>query len=76
VPIGVTATAAGVISAIAFTPDIFMPLLGGVLIDNFPGATGYRYFFLTTAGICGVGLATTLIIYFKFVKKRSGETPA
>ncbi len=76
VPLAVTATAAGIISAIGFTPDIFMPLLGGVLLDNFSGAAGYRYFFLTTAGICGVGLAATLIIYFKIVNKRSGEIQA
>ena len=62
IPLAVTGTAAGVISAIAFTPDIFMPLLGGMLIDNFPGATGYRYFFLSTAGICSVGLVASLLL--------------
>ncbi len=76
VPLGVTATAAGVISAIAFTPDIFMPLLGGMLIDNYPGAAGYRYFFLATAAICAVGLIASLVIYFKIVKKQSGESNA
>lgn len=76
VPLAVTGTAAGVVSAIAFTPDIFMPLLSGALLDGFPGALGYRYYFLTTAAICAVGLATTLLIYFKFVKNQSGETPA
>jgi len=69
IPMAVTATAAGVISAVGFTPDIFMPLLGGVLLDNFPGALGYRYFFLITAAICLVGLVATMIIYFKIVKK-------
>lgn len=76
VPLGVTATAAGVISAIAFTPDIFMPLLGGMLIDNYPGAAGYRYFFLATAAICAVGLIVSLVIYIKIVKKQSGESNA
>lgn len=76
VPLGVTATAAGVISAIAFTPDIFMPLLGGMLIDNYPGAAGYRYFFLATAAICAVGLIVSLVIYFKIVNKQSGESNA
>ena len=76
VPLAVTATAAGVISAVGFTPDIFMPLLGGVLLDNFPGAAGYRYFFLTTAAICVVGLAATLLIYFRIVRKRPGELQA
>lgn len=69
IPIAVTATAAGVISAVGFTPDIFMPLLGGVLLDKFPGALGYRYFFLTTAAICLVGLVASMIIYFKIVKR-------
>ena len=69
VPMALTGTAAGVVSAIGFTPDIFMPLLGGVLLDTYPGATGYRYFFFTTAAICGVGLAASLTIYFRIVKK-------
>ncbi len=76
VPLAVTATAAGVISAIGYTPDIFMPLLGGLLLDNFPGAPGYRYFFLATAAICVVGLVATLVIYFKIVRKQSGEIQA
>jgi MFS family permease len=76
VPLAVTGTAAGVVSAIAFTPDIFMPLLDGVLLDEFPGAAGYRYFLLITAAICGVGLVATLVIYFKIVKRPSGATQA
>jgi len=46
-----------------------MPLLGGVLLDTYPGATGYRYFFLTTAAICAVGFAASLLIYNKYVKR-------
>jgi MFS family permease len=71
VPVAVTGTAAGLISAFAFTPDIFMPLLGGMLIDVYPGETGYRYFFSAVAAVCGVGLVATLIIYFRIVKPRS-----
>lgn len=63
IPMAVTGTAAGVISVIAYTPDIFMPLLGGVLIDQYPGAEGYRYFFFAVAGICTVGLVATLLLY-------------
>ena len=69
IPIAVTGTAAGIVSAVGFTPDIFMPLLGGVLLDNYPGPVGYRYFFLTTAAICCVGLVASTIIYLRFVKK-------
>ena len=68
VPVAVTGTAAGIVSAVGFTPDIFMPLLGGVLLDTFPGVPGYRYFFLTVAAICAIGFVTSLLIYFKYVK--------
>lgn len=70
VPMALTGTAAGIVSAVGFTPDIFMPLLGGMLLDNYPGATGYRYFFFTTAALCGVGLVASLAIYFRIVKKK------
>ena len=40
VPVAVTGTAAGIVSAVGFTPDIFMPLLGGVLLDTYPGVPG------------------------------------
>jgi nitrate/nitrite transporter NarK len=63
IPIVVTGTAAGIISVVGYTPDIFMPLLGGVLLDRYPGPEGYRLFFLTVAGICTVGLVATLLLY-------------
>ena len=68
VPLAVTGTAGGIVSAIGFTPDIFMPLFFGVITDAYPGAEGYRYFFLTTAGICGIGLAAAATIYYRYVR--------
>jgi nitrate/nitrite transporter NarK len=66
VPLRVTGTAAGVISVIAYTPDIFMPLLGGHLLDNYPGGDGYRYFFLISAAICAAGALAAWLIYRYF----------
>lgn len=63
VPKGVTGTAAGFISMIGFTPDIFMPLMGGILLDTLPGDQGYRYFFLIVAGICFIGCMASVTIY-------------
>jgi hypothetical protein len=51
----VTGTAAGVISAVGFTPDVFMPLIGGLMLDAYPGAEGYRYFYLLIAILCAIG---------------------
>jgi len=63
IPLVVTGTATGIISVIGYTPDIFMPLLGGVLLDRYPGPEGYRLFFLTVAGICTIGLVATMLLY-------------
>jgi len=57
-----TGTAAGVVSAIGFTPDIYMPLLGGVLLDRFPGETGYQYLYLSIAGMCLFGCIGAYLI--------------
>lgn len=75
IPVVVTGTAAGIISVIGFTPDIFMPLLGGVLLDRFPGPEGYRYFFLTVAGICLIGLAATLLLCLKITTNSNCSPP-
>ena len=55
VPAAVTGTATGIISVIAFTPDVFMPLVGGALLDAFPGEAGYRYFFGFITALCVSG---------------------
>ncbi len=73
VPLAVTGTATGVISAVAFTPDVFMPILSGALRDAYPGAEGYRYLFLITAGMCAAGLIASLTIYFKYVKPKHAQ---
>ncbi len=70
IPIVVTGTAAGVVSVIGFTPDIFMPLLGGVLLDRYPGGSGYRYFFAVIVGLCLLGLLAGLVILKKYSKQR------
>ena len=69
IPLVVTGTATGIISVVGYTPDIFMPLLGGVLLDRYPGPEGYRLFFLTVAGICTIGLVATLLLYRKIAAR-------
>jgi MFS family permease len=54
-----TGTATGLISAFGFTPDVFMPLVGGALLDAFPGDRGYRYLFGIIALLCVCGIAAT-----------------
>lgn len=63
VPRHMTGTAVGVISFIGYTPEIFMPLLGGWLIDRWSGAvTGYNvlFSFLGVMSIVGISATVTL----------------
>ena len=58
VPLHVTGTAVGVVSFIGYTPEIFMPLVGGLLIDQWDGSiTGYQVFFALLVVACLVGIA-------------------
>ncbi|MFT4556476.1 MAG: MFS transporter [Planctomycetales bacterium] len=57
VPLRVTGTAVGVVSFIGYTPEIFMPVLGGMLIDHWNGGiTGYQVFFGLLVLACLVGI--------------------
>jgi len=71
IPLVVTGTVTGVVSVIGYTPDIFIPLVGGAFLDKFPGTLGYRYFFLFIAGLCFLGLMAAVIIKRKFIRGRA-----
>ena len=69
VPRELTGTATGLISLVAFTPDIFVPALGGHLLDGYAAdGLGYRYFFLIMAlfAVAGIGLTGL----FRYVIRR------
>jgi len=62
-PLRVTGTAVGVISFVGYTPEIFMPLLGGWLIDRWGGAvTGYNWLFAFLCTMSFVGIAAALLL--------------
>ncbi len=71
VPLAVTGTATGIISVIAYTPDIFMPTLGGMILDAYPGASGYQYLFLLVSFLSLIGLIAAYVIYRKFQRIRN-----
>jgi len=55
-----TGTAVGIVSVIGYTPDIFMGLVLGVLLDGNPGVLGHQLFFWFVVGAAVVGLVATL----------------
>ncbi len=61
VPLAVTGTAVGAVSVIGYTPDVFVNLVGGILIDRSPGVRGHQHFFWFLAAFAAVGLAAAVV---------------
>jgi sugar phosphate permease len=72
IPFAVTGTAVGIVSVIAYTPDIFLPLVAGRILDANPGASGYQIFFAVVATLNFLGLVATYITYR--LTQRKGRT--
>ena len=71
IPLALTGTAAGVASALGFVPDIYMPIVGGYLLDTYPGVTGYRLLFGFVAVLAVIGfLAAVLILRLQKVRMK------
>lgn len=57
IPIRIKGLAIGVISLIGYSPDIYLPLINGFLLEKYPGKPGYSIYF---GGIVFMGLLGTL----------------
>lgn len=62
VPRAMTGTAVGIVSVIGFTPDIFVTLVAGLLIDASPGLTGHQHFFWFLTAFALIGAVASLRI--------------
>jgi nitrate/nitrite transporter NarK len=69
-PFVLTGTVTGVVSVIGYTPDIFMPLAGGLILDSLPDDLRYRCLFAFIALLCLVGFLASLMV------KRTALSPA
>jgi len=65
----VTGTAAGVISFIGFTPDIFFGSISGRILDANPGVVGHQNYFLFLTFIAFFGIVIPFI--FRKISKRN-----
>ena len=71
VPLAYTGSAAGVVSVLGFTPDVFMGPLMGVLLDRSPGLPGHQHVFAAVAGFGAIGLLAALA--FRRVTRASAD---
>ncbi|MBT5699860.1 MAG: MFS transporter, partial [Gammaproteobacteria bacterium] len=73
VPIVMTGTAVGLVSVIGYTPDIFVALVAGIMIDANPGTTGHQHFFMFLSAFAAIGLAVSFALIRLLHQKKSTQ---
>jgi len=73
VPRAVTGTAVGLVSVIGYTPDVFVSLVNGIILDQVPGAPGHQLFYGFLAVFAALGLITAVV--FERVNRRTVSAP-
>ncbi|CAD5106965.1 Inner membrane protein YihN [Pseudomonas carbonaria] len=72
IPLRVTGLAIGIISLVGYSPDVFLPLINGWIIDRFPGFVGYQIYFSYVVVVGLLGVVATLTLK-KRIQKRAGQ---
>ncbi len=62
VPPAMTGTAVGFVSIIGYTPDIFVALVAGIMIDANPGALGHQHFFMFLSFFAAMGVMGSYLL--------------
>lgn len=68
IPLALTGITIGLVSALAYTPDIFSHLIAGWFLDTYGGGEGFRYFFGFLAAVAAAGLALILTLHRRLHK--------
>ncbi len=71
IPKDICGTAVGIIATLGYLPDVLVPVMGGRLLDLFPGAPGYRYLFTAIAITAVVGICIMLFWIRLTARKRT-----
>ncbi|MCL2496684.1 MAG: MFS transporter [Clostridiales bacterium] len=76
VPMEVSGIAIGLVSTLGYLPEVLAPLVAGTLLDKYPGAQGYQYFF-TILTVCAVlGVIGIFVWKKKYYKKPVADQKA
>jgi sugar phosphate permease len=71
VPTAVTGTAVGLVSVIGYTPDVFVGVVAGALLDRYPGLVGHQLFFAFLGAFALMGLGGA--VAFRWVRGTGGS---
>jgi len=55
-PLEITGTATAVIMPIGYSSEFIVPIVAGMCLDKWPGAFGYKVFFIILTSLCTLGL--------------------
>jgi len=73
VPAAISGGAIGMASMVGFTPDAFMYTLAGWILDNNPGAGGYKILFGMGFGLALVGVVASFLVLRHVKKMKAGQ---
>ena len=60
------------ISLVGYSPDIYLPLINGALLEQYPGRLGYSIYF---AGIVVMGVLGAMAAWWLHVRVTPKEAP-
>lgn len=60
-PLEITGTATAIVTPLGYSAEFFMPVIGGMCLDRWAGATGYKVFFCILGGLAVIGLLASLM---------------
>lgn len=72
IPIALAGAAAGILSLVGNTPDLFIFTMYGSFIDRYPGMTGYKLIFIAMVIFAALGLVCSIILA-KIVKAEASS---
>lgn len=74
IPVHLTGIAAGIVSFLGYTPDVFFSKLAGIWLDT-AGTAGFNYIWMYAIACCIVGVVTCFFAY-RYAKKKQAEVDA
>ena len=71
IPVHLTGIAAGIVSFLGYTPDVFFSKLAGIWLDT-QGTAGFTYIWIYAIACCIIGVVACLVAY-RYAKKKQAE---
>ena len=65
-----TGTANSILTPLGYSVELFAPMVAGLCLNRWAGATGYKVFFSILTGLAVIGLISTLLWMAKTKDRR------